>query len=80
MEVILIFIFFIFEFLCFKGDSPNHSLTILLGLAFAGVNPIISIITLLYFLIYWFIWKYQLIYVFTEKYQSGGKLWEKVIN
>lgn len=71
--------FYIFKLnFIYEGDLPNHSLTILLGLVFASVNPIITVLAVFYFMIYWFVWKYQLIYVYSEQFQSGGRIWIQV--
>ena len=49
-------------------------MSILLGLGFSVVAPLIAPIGLLYFLVMLLIGKYQMVYVFTESYQSGGKV------
>eukprot|EP00891_Asterochloris_glomerata_P001750 jgi/Astpho2/1750/Aster-04171 len=59
-------------------EIPDHTFTILLGLAFCIVAPLITPICLLYFLVCTLIGKYQLVYVFSEKYQTGGKVWRQV--
>ena len=57
----------------FGSEVPDHTMSILLGLAFSVVEPLIAPIGLLYFLVMTLIGKYQMMYVFTEKFQSGGK-------
>lgn len=58
----------------FGSDIPDHTMSILLGLGFSVVAPLIAPIGLLYFLVMLLIGKYQMVYVFTESYQSGGKV------
>ena len=61
------------------GDVvPDHTLVILLGVVFAAINPIITLTALAYFLMNVVVWRYQLLYVYKEEYQSGGKLWMQV--
>ena len=59
-------------------EVPNHTLTILLGLAFSVVNPIVLPVTLAYFLAMKLTWTYNMLYIYSEEYQSGGKLWEHI--
>ncbi len=63
----------------FGSDIPDHTMSILLGLGFSVVAPLIAPIGLLYFLVMLLIGKYQMVYVFTESYQSGGKVRCKAI-
>ena len=58
----------------FGSDIPDHTMSILLGLGFSVVAPLIAPIGLLYFLVMLLIGKYQMVYVYTESYQSGGKV------
>lgn len=63
------------------GDVlPNHTLVILLGVVFAAINPIITLTALVYFVTNIIVWRYQLLYVYKEEYQSGGKLWMQVFD
>lgn len=61
------------QHMSFGSEVPDHTMTILLGLAFSVVEPLIAPIALLYFLVMLLVGKYQMMYVFTEKFQSGGK-------
>ena len=54
-------------------------MSILLGLGFS-VAPLIAPIGLLYFLVMLLIGKYQMVYVFTESYQSGGKVCKALLS
>eukprot|EP00210_Caulerpa_lentillifera_P002275 g2185.t1 len=61
------------------GDLvPSHTFIILLGLAFSVVNPIVLPVTLIYFLAMKITWTYNMVYIYSEEYQSGGRLWEYV--
>ncbi|KAL3134038.1 hypothetical protein ABBQ32_008470 [Trebouxia sp. C0010 RCD-2024] len=62
------------QHMSFGSEVPDHTMAILLGLAFSVVEPLIAPIGLLYFLVMTLIGKYQMVYVFTETFQSGGKL------
>lgn len=53
---------------------PDHTMAILLGLGFCVVAPLIAPIALLYFLVCTLIGKYQMVYVFTPSFQSGGRV------
>ncbi|CAK0785988.1 hypothetical protein CVIRNUC_009201 [Coccomyxa viridis] len=57
---------------------PQHTITILLGLVFCIMNPIITPVCLIYFMIITVTEKYNLLYVYTFEYQSGGQLWPQV--
>ncbi|KAK9902019.1 hypothetical protein WJX75_001351 [Coccomyxa subellipsoidea] len=57
---------------------PQHTITILLGLVFCIMNPIVCPMCLIYFLITTSTEKYNLLYVYTSEYESGGQLWPAV--
>ncbi|CAL8466090.1 g5626 [Coccomyxa elongata] len=57
---------------------PQHTITILLGLVFCIMNPIMCPMCLIYFLITTSTEKYNLLYVYTPEYESGGELWPAV--
>eukprot|EP01025_Chloroclados_australasicus_P018159 TRINITY_DN1940_c0_g1_i1.p1 TRINITY_DN1940_c0_g1~~TRINITY_DN1940_c0_g1_i1.p1 ORF type:complete len:953 (-),score=103.81 TRINITY_DN1940_c0_g1_i1:1934-4792(-) len=56
-------------------EIPEHTITILIGLCFCCVQPLIAPICLLYFVSATIISRYQLVYVYREKFQSGGRMW-----
>ena len=62
------------QHMSFGSEVPDHTMSILLGLTFSVVAPLIAPIGLLYFLVMTLIGKYQMVYVFTESFQSGGKV------
>jgi hypothetical protein len=51
-------------------------MTILLGLVFCIMNPIICAMCLIYFLIVTATEKYNMLYVNSFEYQSGGQVWK----
>ena len=53
---------------------PNDTIIILLGLVFCCVNPLVCPAALMYFLITWTLEKYNMLYVWRENYQTGGKV------
>ena len=55
------------------AQMPQHTITILLGLVFCIMNPIITPVCLIYFMIITITEKYNLLYVYTFEYQSGGQ-------
>ena len=55
------------------AQMPQHTITILLGLVFCIMNPIITPVCLIYFMIITVTEKYNLLYVYTFEYQSGGQ-------
>lgn len=56
-------------------DIPKHSLTLVYLLVFAIQQPFICVACFLYFVAALFVAQYQFLYVFREKYQSGGRFW-----
>jgi len=55
-------------------------LIFLISIAYSVVSPIILPITLAFFLLAWLIWRYQMLYVFVRKYESGGRMWPLMVN
>ena len=49
-------------------------MAILLGLVYAVIAPIITPIALVYFLVCSLLYKYNAIYVFSPRFQSGGQV------
>lgn len=62
----------------FGANVANHSIVILLGLAFTVLAPLIAPFCLLYFTLALLAQKYQLIYVFTLPYNASGRMWRNV--
>ncbi|CAD7699105.1 unnamed protein product [Ostreobium quekettii] len=55
-------------------------LTFLIALAYSVIAPIILPFALLFFMLAWLTWRYQVLYVFVRKYESGGKMWPFFFN
>ncbi len=53
---------------------PHHTIAFLLGVVFCIVAPVITPVALAYFLVNSLINKYQMVYVFTKRFESGGKV------
>ncbi|KAL4447960.1 hypothetical protein ABPG75_005179 [Micractinium tetrahymenae] len=62
----------------YGGLIPDDTISLLLGLVFSLVCPIIAPMALIYFLVVFTVWKYQLLYVKSQRYQSGGQAWTRV--
>lgn len=59
----------------FGANVANHTIILLLGLAFTCLAPLIAPFCLLYFTLALMAQKYQLIYVVTLPYQASGRMW-----
>ncbi|GMH42492.1 hypothetical protein BSKO_10411 [Bryopsis sp. KO-2023] len=55
-------------------------LIFLIALAYSVTAPIIVPLALVFFMTSWLTWRYQVLYVFVRKYESGGKMWPFVFN
>lgn len=53
---------------------PDHTIVILLGIVFCCVNPLLCVAACLYFCVVWLLNKYDMLYVWQETYQAGGKV------
>jgi Calcium-dependent channel, 7TM region, putative phosphate len=53
-------------------QTPDLTIAILLGLVFCVIAPLIAPVALLFFLATSELFKYQLLYVFTQPFESGG--------
>jgi hypothetical protein len=53
-------------------------MTILLGLAFCCISPLITPFCLLYFALVAVAQRYQLLYVLSAPYEANGRLWMNV--
>jgi hypothetical protein len=58
----------------------DDTIAILMGLSFSVMCPIIAPTALIFFLVSFLVWKYQLVYVYNPPYEAGGLLWKNVFN
>lgn len=47
-------------------------------MAYCVVSPLILPFGLLYFLLLWAVWRYQMLYIYQRQYESGGQFWPLV--
>lgn len=59
---------------------PDNTISLLLGLVFCIICPVITPVACFYFAMQYLVWKYQLIYTYGNAYQTGGLLWMKVFD
>ena len=62
------------QYIDYGYEIPDNIMALLLGLTFCIISPLIAPIALLYFVVNSVIGKYTLIYVYAERFQSGGKV------
>ncbi len=55
------------------AQVPTHTITILLGLTFCCMNPLLPPMALVYFLVNTVTEKYNMLYVMRARFQSGGR-------
>jgi hypothetical protein len=59
----------------YSGCVPSYTLAFALGLVFCCINPLICPAVLLYFSLALVSERYNHLYVYTQKHESGGELW-----
>ena len=64
----------------FGTSLANHTITILLGLCFCNLSPLIAPFCLLYFTLAGLAVRYQLIYVYSHPYEAAGRMWFNCFN
>ena len=52
----------------------DHATALLLGLTFCVISPLIAPVACIYFLVSTVMGKYQLVYVYAQRFQSGGRV------
>jgi hypothetical protein len=62
------------QYIDYGYEIPDNAMAVLLGLTFCVISPLIAPVALLYFVVNSIIGKYTLIYVYAERFQSGGKV------
>ena len=53
-------------------------MVMLIGLVFAPVAPIISLLSTIFFVFNFIIWRYHILYVYDKTYESSGSMWQTV--
>ena len=53
---------------------PNHTMTILFGLVFCVINPLLPAMCIVYFIVAFLTEKYNMLYIERPRYQSGGQV------
>ena len=62
----------------FGDEVANHTIILLLGLAYCCLAPLVAPFCLLYFALALLSQKYQLVYVMTVQYDATGRMWMNV--
>ena len=62
------------QYIDFGYEIPDHLIAALLGLTFCVISPLIAPVALLYFAVVNVVGRYQLVYVYAQRFQSGGKV------
>lgn len=72
---------------CWKNQEMKYgtmiapdTIAILLGVLYSCISPLILPFVLLYFLTAYLVWKYQVMYVYSQPYQAGGTIWMRVFD
>ncbi|KAJ1939811.1 phosphate metabolism protein 7 [Linderina macrospora] len=59
---------------------PTHSLMFLLGLIYSAVAPLMTVVTVLYFALFSFVYKYKFMYVYDDRsFRLGGQISIKLL-
>jgi len=53
-------------------------MVMLIGLVFAPVAPMISLLSTIFFIFNFIIWRYHVLYVYDKTYESSGSMWQTV--
>jgi len=53
-------------------------MVMLIGLVFAPVAPMISVLSTIFFVFNFIIWRYHILYVYDKTYESSGSMWQTV--
>lgn len=60
------------QYVDYGWEVPDSCVTMLLGLVYCLIQPLMTPIALLYFIVNSCLYKYQLIYVHKPQFESGG--------
>ena len=56
------------------------SMVMMIGLVFATVAPLITLLCMVFFVFNFVIWRYHVLYVYERSYESGGTMWNTFTN
>lgn len=59
---------------------PNILMVLMILFVYSTIAPLVTPFALLYFSLAYLMYKYQLLYVYVNEYQSGGYMWYAVFN
>jgi hypothetical protein len=66
------------QYIDYGYEIPDNLMAVLLGLTFCVISPLIAPVALLFFIVNNIVGRYQLVYVYAERFQSGGKVWSSL--
>jgi Calcium-dependent channel, 7TM region, putative phosphate len=55
-------------------------LVFITGWAYAVVSPLVVVVSAIYFMSSWIVWRWQVVYVYVRCYEGGGSLWRSIVN
>ena len=53
---------------------PRHMLILFVGIVFSVINPLVPVMTIVYFAVALLTERYNLLYIYTPIFESGGKV------
>ncbi|KIZ05265.1 Uncharacterized protein RSN1 [Monoraphidium neglectum] len=62
----------------FGGRIPDQTIIMLLGIVFSCIQPLILVSMLIFFAMSLLVEKYNFVYVFRRRFESGGRMWRQV--
>ncbi len=62
------------QYIDYGYEIPDNLMAVLLGLTFCVISPLIAPVALLFFIVNNIVGRCQLVYVYAERFQSGGKV------
>ena len=54
-------------------------LVFITGWAYAVVSPLVVVVSAIYFMSSWIVWRWQVVYVYVRCYEGGGSLWRSIV-
>ncbi|KAM0753509.1 DUF221-domain-containing protein [Meredithblackwellia eburnea MCA 4105] len=59
---------------------PNHLLLFTVAIVYAPISPMVTLFSFVVFCVSWIVFKFQLLYAFVTREETGGREWRVVIN